>query len=742
MAVAEEGRAGDSAGADPHESVAQLALTRAQESVPLARRFVTDVARRWRLHDVVDAAELISSELATNALLHGAPPVSLVVRRRVDGVRIELHDGRRADPTLGRQRLLSTRGRGMAMVEMLSADWGVDTAERGKVVWAEVRGDLPAPEDSVTVHALEALWGADDMPDTDGSPDDRAAAPPQGDSPVDTVAMLATEIARGADPATVHELQARVMVDHMYQFVGLLTADGVLIDANVPALVAGGLEPSDVLGRHFWECAWWQVSPRTVRDVRDAVRSAREGREARYDVDVWAGAAGSQLVTIDFSCRPIRDADGVIEFIVVEGRDITEKKRAEIELAEAVEQLATANRRLTELDALRREFIANVSHELRTPLTVILSGADRLLRDQDRPPAVDAQRIRDAGAVLLKRVNDLLSAAALEQQRELRRGDVDLGVLARGVAAQYEGLAADRRQRLVTAVETGCVASVDADLVESLVSNLVANAVKFTPVGGVVRLTVQRWGERALLEVADSGPGIPGPMRTSVLEPFRQVEGSETRAHEGTGLGLAIAAQVAARHGGTIAVSDAPEGGALVTVTLPLAEDATDVTRGDGRLDRVESPVSAALQADVDALRAELKPPSDVATGSSGERARLLVAEDNVDLGDYLVELLGDRYDVTLARSGTQALELAFRDAPDLIVSDVMMPGLSGMELLRRTRSDPALARTAVVLLTAKADTAQRVEALRAGAADYVLKPFDPSELVARVNNALRTRAR
>ncbi len=711
--------------------VAEIALAREQESVPLARRFVKDALSAWGMADLIDPATLVCSELATNALLHGAPPVRLVVRRAATSVRIEVHDARHADPVVGRQRLLSSQGRGMALVEMLCTGWGVDGVDGGKVVWAEI-GAEPEPSAPASLDELEALWGIDE--DVDEQPG-TAATGDDGVSPAsDPISELSALMAGSRESRAVAELRSRVMVDNMYQFVGLLTADGVLIDVNQPALTAGGLARGDVVGRHFWDCAWWQVSPRTIRDVRAAVRSAAVGTSVRYDVDVWAGAAGSALVTIDFSCRPIHAADGSIPFVVVEGRDITEKKAAEHDLAAAVEQLEAANRRLTELDALRREFIANVSHELRTPLTIILGGADHLLAGT---PAADEQRhlhrIRDAGALLLKRVNDLLAAAALEQQRALRPRDVDLAVLARRVCAQYEGLVADRDQELVLTGDDRCPGRVDVDLVESMLSNVVGNAVKFTPSGGRIRVTVQRWGERAVVEVADSGPGIPHELREAVLEPFRQVEGSATRKHEGTGLGLAIAAQVAHRHGGGLVVAQAPEGGALITVTLPLSPPGAEL------VDIEPGEVSRTLRADVDALGLELARPSPARVATPTGRPHVLVAEDNTDLGNYLVELLEPSYDVTLARDGAQAFELATQVGPALILSDFMMPGMSGAELLTCVRDHERLRDVPVVLLTAKADPQQRVEALRRGAADYVLKPFDPAELLARLANLLRS---
>jgi signal transduction histidine kinase len=451
---------------------------------------------------------------------------------------------------------------------------------------------------------------------------------------------------------------------------------------------------------------------------------------------VWAGGAGSELVTIDFGCRPIYAADGSIPFLVAEGRDISEKKQAELQLADTVQRLADVNRQLTELDALRRDFIANVSHELRTPLTIIMAGTDRLLERADEEHARrHLVRMRDAGAVLLKRVNDLLSAAALEQRRPLRVSEVDLAALVRHVAAQYEGLTTDRGQRLVVESHEACAASIDGDLTESMLSNLVGNAVKFTPDGGTIRVTVTRWGERAIIEVADSGPGIPTGMRTSVLEPFRQVEGSATRRHEGTGLGLAIAAQVARRHGGELVVADASEGGALIRVTLPLLPNGTST----GAAPAPEP--SKALHVDVSALRAELKRSSapDRPWRNDG-RPKVLVVDDNVDLGDYLVELLEPHYDVTLTRDGLQAFEQAKANAPDVLITDFMMPGISGLDLLRMLRGEPGLQRVPVVMLTAKADAAHRVEALREGAVDYLLKPFDASELLARVANILQAR--
>ncbi|MDP9416608.1 MAG: ATP-binding protein, partial [Actinomycetota bacterium] len=166
--------------------VAEVTLPRQQESVPRSRAFVTEALRAWGLEELIDSATLVCSELVTNALLHGAPPVRLVVRRVGDQVRLEVHDGRRADPVVGRQRLMSSQGRGMALVEMLAAAWGVEPTETGKVVWAQVGAEPEAAEP--TLDELEALWGIDEPLDaaTVEATDD-----PIVEAPADRVAELA-----------------------------------------------------------------------------------------------------------------------------------------------------------------------------------------------------------------------------------------------------------------------------------------------------------------------------------------------------------------------------------------------------------------------------------------------------------------------------------------------------------------------------------------------------------------------
>ena len=239
----------------------------------------------------------------------------------------------------------------------------------------------------------------------------------------------------------------------------------------------------------------------------------------------------------------------------------------------------------------------------------------------------------------------------------------------------------------------------------------------------------------------DSGPGVPAELREAVFERFRQVEGGPTRRFGGTGLGLAIVKEIVELHGGTVVVGEAPEGGAALVVELPLAAPVdAPILRPD--------PLADDLVVGVGLPGAELSgAPSVPGASDSGvpsaeaagdaERALVLVVEDNPDMRSFIAETLGARYQIVVAFDGQDGLEKAVALRPDLIVSDVMMPRLSGDQLLAAVRQRPELAEIPFILLTARADDRLRVTLLGHGAQDYLLKPFSADELSARVGNLI-----
>lgn len=562
---------------------------------------------------------------------------------------------------------------------------------------------------------------------------------------VPSVLVRGVELLVDDDVQRHREKLARVVLDEMYQFVALLDAEGTMLEANRNALEGAGILLEDIRGKSFWNCRWWTVSGETQQTQREAVRRAAAGEFVRYDVEIYGTASGEETIIIDYSLIPVRDRMGRVVLLLAEGRNITEKKRAEGEIARKNQELQRLLDRVRELDEMKSRFFANVSHELRTPLALILGPAERMLgegSDLSETQRRDLEIMRRNAATLLKHVNDLLDLSKLDAGQMTPRYEVaDMALLVRQVSSHFGALAPHREVSWVVDTPDTLVAEVDASKIERLVLNLLSNAFKFTPRGGRILCSLRAVGERALISVQDSGPGIPAETRETIFERFRQVEHHDTREHGGTGLGLSIARDFVDLHGGSITVTDAPGGGALFKTEIPLrapegarvherrdAADARDEDLGAG------SVLEGTLY-ELAASAPEQGAPVERVAADGAERPLVLVVEDHPDLRRFIVEALADEYRVVLARNGEEGLERAVTLAPDLIVSDIMMPRMSGDRMVREIRAHSDLADTPIMVLSAKADDALRLRLLNEGVQDYLVKPFAAEELRARVRN-------
>jgi signal transduction histidine kinase len=406
---------------------------------------------------------------------------------------------------------------------------------------------------------------------------------------------------------------------------------------------------------------------------------------------------------------------------------VSNERKRQLEAANG--ELAQLNDRLTELDTLKSQLFANVSHELRTPLTLILGPVERLLATAPADQRRDLETIRRNAQLLQRHVDDLLDVARLEAGRlELRRTRVDLSQIVRLTADYFAATTEARQMSLQLDLPPVQDIQADADQLQRVLINLVGNAVKFTPDGGVVRVSLRVIGDEVLLEVEDSGPGVPESQREAIFERFRQVEGGATRRFGGTGLGLAIARELVTLHGGTIQVATSPLGGARFTVTLPVGHPETlpaSEPSQPPRLGEAEAPGRSTAPA---------LAPVPAAVELDGQ-PHVLVVEDNVEVRQFLAETLAAEYRVTTAADGAEGVRQALDLRPDLIVSDVMMPGVSGDQLVTELRRHAELEQTPIVMLTARADADLRLQILRGGAQDYLLKPFSAAELLARLHN-------
>jgi len=436
---------------------------------------------------------------------------------------------------------------------------------------------------------------------------------------------------------------------------------------------------------------------------------------------------------------------------LVESAKLSEERRSHLETAN--HKLEAMNEQLKEVDQLKTQFFANVNHELRTPLALILGPVEKLLKhgELSQEHQHDLKIVDRNARLLLKQVNDLLDVSKLEAGKmALNSTQVDLAQLVRLTAANFDGLAQEKNIAWTIDVPESLPAQIDAAKVQRILLNLISNAFKFTPNGGIIYCTLESnqaeinsadgvstslpvQVDRAILSVRDSGPGVSAALQETIFERFSQGEGSTTRRFGGTGLGLAIAKEFAELQGGTIGISDAPEGGAQFTVELPLLTPSdSSITASTTKLNQSEE-IANQL---VEELRTLAPIDSDLPAPAVG-KPLVLVVEDNLEMNQFITTTLASEYCTATAANGQEGLEQAIALKPDLILSDVMMPYLSGAQLVQQIRTHPELDTTPVVMLTAKADDELRVQLLRQGAQDYLMKPFSVEELQARVSNLI-----
>jgi signal transduction histidine kinase/serine phosphatase RsbU (regulator of sigma subunit) len=417
--------------------------------------------------------------------------------------------------------------------------------------------------------------------------------------------------------------------------------------------------------------------------------------------------------------------DDYRDFFALVARDVA----SALANATAYEQERARAEALAELDRAKTDFFSNISHEFRTPLTLILGPLEEMLRDDAvRGPERERAALahRNAGR-LLRLVNTLLDFSRLEAGRAgATLTPVDVAGLSADLAGTFRSAAENGGLRLVVDRPPGPVpVLLDRELFERALLNLLSNALKFT-FEGEIRLRVRAEDGMARIEVTDTGEGIPEDELPRLFERFRRVRDARTRSHEGSGIGLSLVEQVAALHGGHVTVDSEVGRGTTFCLELPLTESAP-VVEGLGAAD-------AALAAGYveEALR-WMAAPEPQAPGNGAGRPSVLFADDNADMREYVTRLLDPHYEVRTASDGAAALEMLRAAPADLVLADVMMPGLDGFGLLSAVREDDALRRVPFVMLSARAGQEAAVEGLRAGADDYVVKPFTADELLARV---------
>jgi PAS domain S-box-containing protein len=420
--------------------------------------------------------------------------------------------------------------------------------------------------------------------------------------------------------------------------------------------------------------------------------------------------------------------------------------------ARAYEEERKRAEALAELDRAKTTFFSNVSHEFRTPLTLMLGPLDEILakpEDEVLPGNRELLSLAHRNGLRLQRlVNMLLEFSRIEAGRvHASYEPIDLPDFTCELASTFRS--ACERAGLELKVDCDPLSQpvyVDREMWEKVVLNLISNAFKFT-LEGEIEVAVRAVDGNAELTVRDTGAGIPPEEMPKLFERFHRVEGTPGRTQEGSGIGLALVQELVRLHGGEVRAESELGRGTTFFVTLPFGKDHLPADRISTARTNASMPVGAAPFVE-EALRwipdtvAEWQPPETslfpAAAAGSGIRPRILLADDNSDMRDYIRRLLSQGYEVTAVADGVAALRAARKERPDLVLTDVMMPGLDGFGLLRELRSDPDTLSLPIIMLSARAGEESRVEGMDAGADDYLVKPFSARELLARVGAHLQ----
>ncbi|MBP1658183.1 MAG: Signal transduction histidine kinase [Bacteroidetes bacterium] len=434
--------------------------------------------------------------------------------------------------------------------------------------------------------------------------------------------------------------------------------------------------------------------------------------------------------------------------------------------------------RVAEVDRLKSRFFANVSHEFRTPLTLILGPAEQAIESTQEPSTLQKLKlIKNNTERLHGLVNQLLDLSRLESgAMKLQVSRNDVVEFLRRTVMSFESWAERKKIDLTFRAEMDSYGGFfDTDKLTKILNNLMSNALKFTPEGGSITVSVQivngrtRAAKNSLraghgsgdpghrdipetsflsqkgapgnegnsagsldVTVSDTGPGIPAEHLPRIFDRFYRAD--ETHTNEGTGIGLALTKELVELHHGSITAQSRPGQGSVFTVILPIEEDAYR------RDEIIEAPFKG---------EKPLRPSIPLTHTGAGDTSPskpidgkpiVLIVEDNPDLRSYIREFLETDYAVQEANDGKEGYDRAIEMVPDIVISDLMMPEMDGLELCRALKQDVRTSHVPVILLTARAGTESKVEGLETGADDYVTKPFDSKELMARVRNLIEQR--
>lgn len=424
-------------------------------------------------------------------------------------------------------------------------------------------------------------------------------------------------------------------------------------------------------------------------------------------------------------------------------------------------------KKLHEVDEMKSKFFANISHEFRTPLTLILGPVKQIIeRTNEEKTRDDLKVVHKSANKLLELVNQLLDISKLESgNMKLQVTPQNIIPLLKAFVMSFTSYAERKRINLkFNSVEEELIVYIDKDKFEKIITNILSNAFKFTPEGGKIEVTIKSifssfpplvkpaWpidrGELkrgfAEISIRDTGIGIPEEKIPKIFDRFYQVDGSRTREQEGTGIGLSLTKELVELHKGKIEVESEEGKGTTFKISIPLDKEhlkPEEIRHDDNEKEFEKEDWKIDIGFEEFSNRNEIDK-IDIGHQEIFELPLLLIVEDNSEVRNYIKNNLYQDYQVLEAVDGEEGWNKSVDKIPDLIVSDVMMPKMDGFELCEKLKSDERTSHIPVILLTAKAESSDKIEGFEIGADDYIMKPFEPNELRARIKNLIDQRKR
>ena len=412
-----------------------------------------------------------------------------------------------------------------------------------------------------------------------------------------------------------------------------------------------------------------------------------------------------------------------------------EKKELEQKVQERTKNLAEANEKLKELDVAKTNFFANISHELRTPLTLIISPLNEI-RKGSYGKSIDKNNnifvtMQKNASRLLRLINNILDFTKIEENKmKIYKEKINISNALKIYISQIESACKNKNLFIKFKDNTkGVITLIDQSLFETIIFNILSNALKFTDKGGI-KINLEKSGnDYFIITISDTGIGIPDDKKDLIFERFHQIDEKSNRKYEGSGIGLALSKEIIELFNGKISVKSKLGNGSTFKILLPIEKNALINNEKIAKIKDINPAILEEFKIVKEKVTKEIK-------SSIKKEKTVLLVEDNIDLQKYISSMLENNYNIIIAKNGKRALEkIKSHQKPSLIISDIMMPEMDGREFYRNIQNMESYKDIPFIFLTARVGDDEKISGLKSGAVDYICKPFNIDELVAKVEN-------